>query len=95
MKRYIIISAIVLLIIAAICVTACLIFGGSNFDENYRYDGHSLIGKWREKSYDEVSYISYEFYENGKVELKEYSYGIELKSTLGTYSVDVNKITVD
>ena len=94
-KKTIIISAVVLLIIAAVCVVACLIFGGSDFDENYQYDGHSLIGKWREKGYEEVSYISYEFFEDGKVELKEYSYGIELKTTLGTYSVDVNKITVD
>lgn len=64
------------------------------FDENYEYDGHSLVGKWQEKSYATHSYVSYEFFEDGRFEQVSYQYGIEFNRSEGTYTVDKNKFIV-
>ena len=94
-KKTIIIISSIVAVIGIVCLCIFLFAGGSEFDENYVYDGKSLLGKWCEEDYEESSYISYEFFENGTVELVEYSYGIEMKKIVGTYSVKVNEIIID
>lgn len=84
------IVGILLILMSMLCLFAC----GDKFDEDYVYDGHSLVGKWQEEDYDESGYISYEFFDDGKFEMKEYSYGIELHSEVGTYTAEGNKFVV-
>ena len=79
-----------LLCFLLVCITLISVGGCSKFDEDYVYDGHSLIGKWMEKDYDFEYYISYEFFENGEVEVKEYYYGIEVSSMRGAFFVEKN-----
>ena len=84
-------------LICAFLVIACLIpltVGCSKYDEDYVYDGHSLVGKWMEKKYDEEYYVSYEFSKDGVITLKEYNYGIEVSSTVGTYTVEDKNLLV-
>lgn len=64
------------------------------FNENYEYDGHSLVGKWQEKNYAAHSFVSYEFFENGDFEQVSYQYGIEFDRSKGTYTVEKNKFIV-
>ncbi len=64
------------------------------FDENYVYDGHSLVGKWQEKIYSNQSFVSYEFFADGSFEQVAYQYGIEFSRSVGTYTVDKNKLVV-
>ncbi len=78
-----------------ICLCVITLVACSDFDENYVYDGHSLIGKWREKEYKDSYYISYEFFDNGEVYLNQYNYGIEMSSIIGKYTVDTNEIVID
>ncbi len=87
MKR---IACIFLICICIFTVASC-----SKFDENYVYDGESLIGKWYEKDYDESYYIAYDFFENGTVEQTEYYYGIKFGTVSGAYTVDKNVIEID
>ncbi|MBE6675172.1 MAG: hypothetical protein E7596_08730 [Ruminococcaceae bacterium] len=87
MKR---IACIFLICIFIFALTSC-----SEFDENYEYDGRSLIGKWYEKDYDESYYIAYEFFENGSVEQTEYYYGIRFGTVSGAYTVNKNVIEID
>lgn len=79
-------------IICVLLILCCFVplVSCSKFDEDYVYDGHSLIGKWMEKDYDEEYYISYEFFEDGRIETVDYSYGIQIDSSVGTYTVDKN-----
>lgn len=78
------------IIIALVCVLS--VCSCSKFDEDYVYDGHSLIGKWIEKTKNNAEYGSYEFFENGVVEYTAYSYGIERSSIKGTYTVEKNNL---
>ena len=50
MKKIIIISLAIICIV--LCIGACS-EKEYEFDENYEYDGVSLIGKWREREYHE------------------------------------------
>lgn len=88
MKR---IACIFLICICLFAVVSC----GSEFDENYVYDGESLIGKWCDKDYKESGYEAYEFFKDGAVELTEYYYGIKFKTVKGVYTVDKNVIEID
>ena len=88
MKKIIILSLVILTI-------ACLFSCGSKFDEDYVYDGHSLVGKWQEEDYERSFYITYEFSNDGKFEQKQYSYGIEVRAEKGTYTAEGNKFTVE
>ena len=78
------------IIIALICVFS--VCSCSKFDEDYVYDGHSLIGKWIEKTKNYASYGAYEFFKDGTVKYTEYSYGIERSSITGTYTVEKNNL---
>lgn len=66
------------------------------FDENYVYDTEKkpLVGKWQEKAYGIHSYVSYEFFADGRFEQVSYQYGIEFNRSEGTYTVDKNKFVV-
>ena len=74
----------------ALCLFAC----GSKFDENYVYDGESLVGTWQEEKIDYADYYTYEFAKDGKMVLKQFIYGMEISSEEGTYTVTDNKIEV-
>ena len=88
MKKLLLIS---LVVISVFCLFSC----GSKFDEDYVYDGHSLVGKWQEEDYDESFYITYEFFADGKFEQRQYSYGIETSWSQGTYTAEGNKFVVE
>lgn len=77
--------------ILLVCVCLASLLACSKYDESYVYDGKSLIGKWCEKERDE-SYRSYEFFENGTVELCEYYYGIKTNSVLAAYTAEKSEI---
>ena len=85
----------IICIAALLCLCALALFGCSQFDEDYVYDGHSLIGKWCEQDYEDDYYISYEFFEGGKIEMKEYYYGIEFSCVEGVYSASGHEIIID
>ena len=80
----------ILICALSLCLFAC----GSDFDENYVYDGKSLVGTWQEKEIDYADYYTYEFSENGKMVLKQFIYGMEISSEEGTYTVKDNKLEV-
>ena len=82
-----------LLLITALCLFSCGEL--EKFDENYVYDGHSLVGKWQEEDYDRSFYITYEFSKDGKFEQKQYRYGIEVRSESGTYTAENNKFIIE
>ena len=84
---------IICLLLVCLCVFSFI--ACSDFDKDYVYDGHSLLGKWREKNYEDSYYISYEFFDNGEVDLCHYNYGIKMTSILGKYTVDTNEILID
>ena len=88
MKR---LACVFLICVCLLAIASC----GSKFDKNYVYDGESLVGKWCDKDYKASGYETYEFFENGKVELTEYYYGIEFKTVSGVYTVDKNVVEID
>ena len=88
MKKILLLSLIAL---SLICLFSC----GSKFDEDYVYDGHSLVGKWQEEDYNEEYYITYEFFEDGRFEHCQYAYGIETAKAEGTYTAEGNKFVVE
>ena len=92
MKKILILT---LLILSALCLFSCSCSGFDKFDEDYVYDGHSLIGKWQEEDYDTSFYFTYEFFENGKFEQRQYRYGIEVTKSAGTYTAEGNKFVVE
>lgn len=79
-------TILILLITCIVVLTAC--DGCSKYNENYKYDGASLIGKWVDKEPDENEYDVYEFIDNEKVILTKYCFGIPLQSLEGTYKVE-------
>lgn len=91
MKKIIIISLAIICIV--LCIGACS-EKEYEFDENYEYDGVSLIGKWREREYNEDQYQVYEFLENGDVNCIIYSFGIEMARFEASYTI-VGKNTLN
>lgn len=65
----------------------------SQYNENYVYDGVSLVGKWREGEHSDEYYQVYDF-ENDKVTLTAYSYGIMMQEITADYSVEGNNTLV-
>ena len=82
------------LILVLCCFALCLFACGSKYDENYVYDGQSLVGKWQEEDIAYEDYYTYEFFADGKMELKQFIYGMEVSCEVGTYTVDGNRLEV-
>ena len=74
----------------ALCLFSC----GNKFDENYVYDGTSLVGTWQEEEIDYADYYTYTFHQNGKMELKQFIYGMEVAADEGEYTIKDNKLEV-
>jgi hypothetical protein len=90
MKRAIAYLLIAICVFALVSCESC-----DKYDEDYVYDGKSLVGKWVDSSINENSYDVYHFVDNTRVILTTNCYGIELKRLEGTYSVtDNNKIHI-
>lgn len=79
-----------ILVSLALCLFSC----GEKFDENYVYDGTSIVGTWQEEEIDYAGYYTYSFSKDGKMELKQFVYGIEVSADVGTYTVDGNTLEV-
>lgn len=60
----------------------------SKYDENYVYDGESLLGKWQEREHSDEYYQVYNFTSSKDVILTSYSYGIVMQEIEATYRVD-------
>ena len=80
---------------ALICVVLCLFACDKSeavdenaYNENYEYDGTSLVGKWREEGYIDDQYQIYEFGSDGRVSCTLYSFGIEIGRLEATYSIE-------
>lgn len=73
---------------------ACLFSCGNKFDEEYVYDGQSLVGKWQEENLAEDYYITYEFFADGKLLQTAYVYGIEIEKEVGSYEAEGTKLTL-
>ena len=86
MKRFLIISFAIICIV--LTIASCVGEDKDKFNENYEYDGVSLIGKWREREYSEDQYQIYEFLENGDVNCIIYSFGIEMGRFEASYTVE-------
>ena len=87
MKKIIILSLVILTI-------ACLFSCGSKFDEDYVYDGHSLVGKWQEEDLNDEYYITYEFFADGTLIQTAYVYGIETEKEVGKYEAEGTTLTM-
>ncbi len=89
MKRF---FAVLLLVFSLLLV---LVSCGnkSRYDENYVYDGNSLVGTWREGDFDDEFYQIYSFYED-KITLTSYSYGIMMQEIEASYTVEGNNTLV-
>ena len=85
-------------IICILAILSALVFlvscNDELFDENYVYDGTSLIGIWCEKDYDESNYYTYKFFENGSIIKSAYNYGIEASSIDGHYEAVGHELTI-
>lgn len=57
------------------------------YDENYVYDGTSLLGSWQERDFDDEYYQIYTFHEK-KVILTSYSYGIMMQEIEADYKIE-------
>ena len=91
MKKTLIFILISLCILSVVGLTGCK----DNYDEDYVYDGKSLIGKWVDNKLDSNSYDVYEFIDETKVILTTNCRGIELDKLEGTYTVtDNNQIVI-
>ncbi len=66
----------------------------SKYDENYVYDGESLLGKWQEAQHDDEFYQVYNFTSSDDVTLTSYSYGIAMQEIEATYRVEGNNSLV-
>lgn len=91
MKKALIFTLLVICTLSLLILTGC----GDLYDENYVYDGSSLIGKWVDDKLDSNSYDVYEFIDETKVILTTNCRGIELDRLEGTYTVtDNNQIII-
>lgn len=86
----------ILIIIGALCLIVGLSLyfiiwspacSDSKYDEDYEYDGSSLLGKWVDENLDEKSYDVYDFVDNDTVILTTNTYGIELQRLEAGYEV--------
>ena len=66
----------------------------SKYDENYVYDGESLLGKWQETKFTDEFYQVYNFTSSKDVILTAYSYGIVMQEIEATYYVENNNVLV-
>ena len=83
-----------ILILCVVLMVAC--DGCSKYNENYKYDGSSLIGKWMDEAPNENEYDVYEFIDSDTVILTKYCFGIALDSLEGKYYVEEdNKIVIE
>ena len=87
MKR---IALIMLIAIFVIALGSCR----DAYDEDYVYDGVSLIGKWIDEKPNENAYDVYDFVDKSRVALTTNCRGIELKRIEGTYTVEGNNTIV-
>lgn len=69
MKRLLL--SLIIVVLACIALVSC-----SDYDDDYVYDGKSLVGKWQEVDLDEGNYKVYEFYSDGTVTYANCIYGI-------------------
>ncbi len=91
MKKIVAIVSIIICVITAMLLCSCDLY-----DEDYIYDGSSLIGKWVDEDLNSNSYDVYEFIGNENVILTTNCRGIELERLEGTYTVeDNNKIVIN
>lgn len=65
----------------------------SKYDENYVYDGTSLVGKWQESVQNDEFYQVYDISED-KIILTSYSFGIMMQEITATYHVEDNNTLV-
>ena len=92
MKKTLIFIILILCTLSLTTLVGC----GDIYDEDYVYDGNSLIGKWVDDELDSNSYDVYEFIDETKVILTTNCRGIELDKIEGTYTVtDNNQIVID
>ena len=87
---------IILILSLAMClISITLLMGCDLYNEDYVYDGSSLIGKWMDDDLDPNSYDVYEFVDNETVILTTNCRGIELDKLEGKYTVtDNNQIVI-
>ncbi len=69
MKRLVL--SLIIVILACVALVGC-----NDYDEDYVYDGKSLVGKWQEVDLDEGNYKVYEFYADGTVTYASCLYGM-------------------
>lgn len=92
MKKTLILIILILCTLSLTTLVGC----GGLYDEDYVYDGNSLIGKWVDDELDSNSYDVYEFIDETKVILTTNCRGIELDRLEGSYTVtDNNQIVID
>ncbi len=92
MKRLALILTLSACVLLAVMLCSC----GNLYDEDYVYDGSSLIGKWVDEKPNTNSYDVYEFIDNENVILTTNCRGIELDKLEGTYTVtDNNQIVIE
>lgn len=86
----------ILLLLVILALSLCLFSCGEEkyYDENYVYDGKSLIGIWQERDINYEDYYTYEFFADGKMELRQFIYGMEIGTEVGEYTVKDGKIEV-
>ena len=65
----------------------------SKYNENYVYDGTSLVGKWQESVQNDEFYQVYDISED-KIILTSYSFGIMMQEITATYHVEDNNTLV-
>ena len=86
MKKVLIFMLLVICTLSLLTLIGC----GDLYNEDYVYDGHSLVGKWVDEELNSNSYDVYEFIDETKVILTTNCRGIELDKLEGTYSVTNN-----
>ena len=91
MKKYI--FALVCILSFALFLSGCGKYV-SKYDENYVYDGESLIGKWQECEHSDDYYQVYNFTSKTDVTLTSYSFGIVMQEIEATYRVEGNNTLV-
>lgn len=92
MKK-LILSLLLILLVYSLCSCGCDKYV-SKYDENYVYDGESLIGVWQEKNPSEDEYQTYSFFSDGKVTRSVYSFGILMQYEEASYKVEGNNTLV-
>ena len=86
MKKILSLTLVIFCIIPLLTLIGC----GEKYNENYVYDGESLIGKWVDEEIQANSYDVYEFIDESKVILTTNCRGIELDRLEGAYTVTEN-----